>query len=441
MLVENLLIDPSVCEFWDYKDSPWLGQVIPMRRSEAEAKYNVKLDKAKAYDEASQMPSSSRSDRRLASADAGQLEEDKQIAIFEIWDKVTHRIYTLAEGCDFFLREPYSPERLGERWYPFFILPFQIVDGQFVGPSLVDLTEKLQHEHNSARDNYNRHRDLCQPGWVASSDVSEKSIRRFSDSELGEVTLIDTEGKPLAQVITPRQHPPIDPLVYDTTPIRYDWEQVTGMQDAARSSVVNPKTATEASIMQQALSGRVSEFRDQVEDWLQEIAQYSSEMLIMELTKQQVERITGPNEMTATIVNGMPTMVPLVKRYDWPELTREEVFDLVEIKIRAGSTGSPDRLELQENWAKVLPIVQGLVTAIMQAQAQGVDAEPLINLLRETIQRFDDKVDAELFIPKPPQPMGMPGMLPGMGATGLPPGVNMVPASGSPQNFTPATTQ
>lgn len=410
VLTDNLLIDPSVCEFWDYRDSDWLCQIIPMKKSHAEATYKVKLDKAKTYQDGQ---SSGHKDGRFASA-AGNLEEDRQIAILEIWDKNTQRVYTLAEGCDYWLREPYSPPKAGERWYPFFLLPFQLVDGQFVAPSMVDLTEKLQEEHNDARDGYNKHRELCKPGWIAGGDISEKSIKRYQDSEIGEITIIDTEGKPLSQVIQPRQHPQIDPAVYDTSAVRYDWELVTGVQDSQRGSIVKAKTATEAGIMQQGLSARVGEFRDQVEDWLQEISQFAAQVLLLEMTPAQVERIMGPSEVQQKNVNGMTIEVP-VKSYDWPQLSREQVFDMVEMKIRAGTTGSPDKMEQQENWSKVLPVIQNLIMQIMQVQASGQDAEPLINLLRETLKRFDERLDVEQFIPKPPTPAapalpGMPGM-------------------------------
>lgn len=411
VLTENLIIDPGVCEFWDYRDADWHCQVIPMKKSQAEATYKVKLDKAKAYHDGMQ---SSAKDGRFASASAS-LDEDRQIAILEIWDKTTQRVYTMAEGCDYWLREPFSPPKAGERWFPFFLLPFQVVDGQFVAPSLVDLTERLQDEHNEARDRFNKHRDLCLPGWVAGGDINEKSIKRFTDSELGEVTIVDTEGKPINQVIQPRQHPPIDPTVYDTSAVRYDWEQVTGLQDAARSTVVKPKTATEASILQQSLSGRVSEFRDQVEDWLQEISQYAAQILLFELTPPQVERIMGPPDVQVIQTGGAPMEVQ-VKPYDWPELSREQVFDMIEMKIRAGTTGAPDKLEQQEAWTKVLPIVQGLVTQIMQVQAAGQDAEPLINLLRETLKRFDERIEAEMFIPKKPAAPAMPAMPPAVPA-------------------------
>ena len=164
--------------------------------------------------------------------------------------------------------------------------------------------------------------------------------------------------------------------------------------------------------MQQSLSGRVSEFRDQVEDWLQEIAQYAAQILIFELTPSQVERIMGPPE-TKMIDTPMGPMEAPSRTYDWPELSREEVFDMIEMKIRAGTTGAPDKLEQQESWTKVLPIVQGLVTQIMQVQASGMDAEPLINLLRETVKRFDERLEVDALIPKmPAMPSGPEGALP-----------------------------
>ena len=400
VLTENLLIDPSICEFWDYTDADWMCQVIPMKRSQAEALYKKNLANAKIYQPGQGEPSHKRA-KRLASMqlDAGAVTDDQQIAVLEIWDRTTQRVYTMVEGATEWLREPYSPPRAGERWYPFFLLPYQVVDGQFVGPSLVDLTERLQDEHNEARDRFNQHRDLCIPGWVASADINEKTIKKHSDSRFGEITIVDTEGKPLNQVIIPRGHPKIDPIVYDTSAVRYDWEQVTGLQDAARSTVVRPKTATEANILQRALSGRVFEFKDQIEDWLQDIAQYSAQVLLQELTKEQVERYVGAPISKTTMVNGQ-AITTKEKSYDWPELTKERIFEMVDLRIRAGTTGSPDGIEEKEGWLKVLPMIASLSIQIQNLQARGMDYEHIRSLLHETLLRYDDRIDSNLFIPK-----------------------------------------
>lgn len=399
VLTENLLIDPSICEFWDYTDADWMCQVIPMKRSQAEALYKKNLANAKIYQQGQSEPSHKKA-RRLASMelDAGPVTDDQQIAVLEIWDRTTQRVYTMVEGATEWLREPYSPPRAGERWYPFFLLPYQVVDGQFVGPSLVDLTERLQDEHNEARDRFNQHRDLCIPGWVASADINEKTIKKHSDSRFGEITIVDTEGKPLNQVIIPRGHPKIDPIVYDTSAVRYDWEQVTGLQDAARSTVVRPKTATEANILQRALSGRVFEFKDQIEDWLQEIAQYSAQVLLQELTKEQVERYVGTPITKTKVVNG-ELITTQEKTYDWPELTKERIFEMVDLRIRAGTTGSPDGIEEKEGWLKILPMITSLSIQMQNLQARGMDYEHIRRLLQETLLRYDDRIDSNLFIP------------------------------------------
>ena len=256
----------------------------------------------------------------------------------------------------------------------------------------------MQEEHNEARDRFNQHRDLCIPGWVASADINEKTIKKHADSRFGEITIVDTEGKPLNQVIIPRGHPKIDPIVYDTSAVRYDWEQVTGLQDAARSTVVRPKTATEANILQRALSGRVFEFKDQIEDWLQEIAQYSAQVLLQELTKEQVERYMGAPITRATMVDSKLTMSK-EKTYDWPSLTKERIFDMVDLRIRAGTTGAPDGIEEKEGWLKVLPMITNLSIQIQNLQARGMDYEHIRNLLQETLLRYDDRIDSNLFIP------------------------------------------
>ena len=413
ILTENILVDPSVMEFADYENANWIVQIVPMSKAEAEGKYGYKLDKATIYDS----DRTARGDNGRLFGTAREVTDDSRVCVFEIWDKQTQRVYTMAEGCHFWLREPYSPDNLGERWYPFFLLPFQLVDGQFIGPSLVDLTEKLQDEHNTARDRYNEHRDLIKPGYIASAEINERTLKRFSDSELGEITLIDSDGKPINQAIMPKQHPPIDAAAYDVSQVRVDWEMVTGMQDAARSTVVKPKTATEANIMQQSLSARVAEFRDQIEDFLKCLAQYTAEILLLTIEADKVEQITGPNPVQTVPdpLTGIPVTQPIKQRYDWPEMPREKVFHLVQLSIRAGTTGAPDKTESQENWLKMIQVIQPLIGQIMQLQMQGVTPAPLVNILKETISRFDDRLEMEDFIPDiqpaiPQQPIQQQGV-------------------------------
>ena len=167
--------------------------------------------------------------------------------------------------------------------------------------------------------------------------------------------------------------------------------------------------------MQQSLSARVAEFRDQIEDFLKALAQYTAEILLLTIRSDKVEEVTGPNQMQQTIdpTTGALVPIPVKLAYDWPEMPREKVFHLVQLSIRAGTTGAPDKTEKQENWLKMIQVIQPLIGQIMQLQMQGVTPAPLVNILKETISRFDDRLEVEDFVPniqipqQPIQPQGV----------------------------------
>ena len=397
VLSDNLLIDPDVGEFDDYEQADWMAQVIPMKKSTAEAMFKIDLTQATPYGDDVQ-----HSDGRFAS---GSLEKSSNcnIKVIEIWDKSTMTVYTMVEGVSYWVKAPGTPAKVGERWYPFFLFPFSTVDGEFVGPCLVDLTERLQNEYNETRDKFAAHRDMNKPGLVASGeDVTERDVKKISNSELGEVVIVTgASGKPINQMIMPKPTVPINPIDYDTGAIRSDWEQVTGLQDAARSTVVTPKTATEASIMQQSLSGRVSEMRDRLEDFLQQLSQYAAQMLMQELTSAQVAKYMGPHSRGP--------MGNVIKSFEWVDgASKEVLYDMIEMRIKAGTTGAPDKLKERETWAEMLPILMQQMQVVMQIQASGQDASPFENLIEQTVKRFDERIDPEMFIPKPQAMPQMP---------------------------------
>jgi hypothetical protein len=85
----------------------------------------------------------------------------------------------------------------------------------------------------------------------------------------------------------------------------------------------------------------------------------------------------------------------------WPQMTKDQVFDLVQIEIRAGSTGKPNRAKEREQWVQMLPQIKEAVTQVAQLRAAGQDdmATTIIKLMEETLRRFDERLDIESFIP------------------------------------------
>lgn len=449
---DRLLVDPAIEDIWDYCEADWMGEKIPMRKSAALGMFpdlarvegkSSELDNATTY-KVGEVDKDANKDRPYSANIQASTHDDPMILVYEVWNKADNTIYTLVDGVKCrFARAPYQPQYAGERWWPYFLLPFASTDGEFVSQSLVDVLEKLQVEHNETRDKFAEHRKNIRPHLIVSADVSDKQITRRLHPEIGEIVVIDTGGQPLKDYMAEGTQLRIDPAVYDTTPIQNDWETVSGLQDAARSIVTTPKTATEASISDQSLAARVAEFRDQIEDWLTEIAQYSSELCLLAMTPQQVEQIMGapepaepldPQAALMAVASGqpMPAPEPPAPTYNWPEQrTPESVFSLIQMKIRAGSTAAPNKLAMQEAWTKAMPLIREMVMLIRQIDATGGDSTPERELVKETAARFDETLDVERFLPAKPVPVAapampqIPGAQPGMplpgGLPGMPP--------------------
>lgn len=404
VMTDALLIDPSVQNFDDYRSANWMAQMIFMERAEVEGRYKKRIKSATTYN----LSGDACQEDKPAEESDPQKGHDL-VCVWEIWDKRSQMVYTKCDGCDFWLRDPYPPPVQGRRFYPFFLLPFNKVDGCFVAPSLVDLSEKLQNEHNELRDKLESHRASIKPGYVTGNDIKAKDIHSYQTADVGSITIIaGLDSTEVQKAFVPKQYPPVDGALYDTSAIRMDIEQCVGLQDAARSSINKAKTATEASIMNNSLSARISMFQDWTEEFLSEMCQYAGQLLLLELSEAGVERIMGsPSPMVDEA--GQPVLDPVTgaplieKTYDWPQLSRDDIFEQIAVKIRAGSTGKPNRIEEQETWGKILPSLIQLYQLLVQSAQTGMDNRPIQKILSETLRRFDDRLDVRDFLPNAQQ--------------------------------------
>lgn len=407
---EDMIVDRSIEETEDYPRAPRIAQQIFMTKDDAKARFGADLDleKATVYQNRDDEDGT-----KTKMAKDGEDTGQHLILCLEIWDKDLQTVFTAIEGIEGWARPPFHPQRNGERFYPFFGLAFWPIDGEFWPMSLIDLVGELQEDYNDANDDRSETRRKAKPHWVADAGaLKKKDIQTIQHAELGEIAMIEANGQRLDSVMVQAPALNINPALFDTGYIRADIDMVTGLQDAARGAVLKPKTLGEAEILQGNLSGRTGEAQDTIEDWLQDIAQYAAEVLLLELSSEHVQDIAGPEAQ-------------------WPNLDKEQVFDLVEVSIMAGTTGKPDKAREQKVWGEILPIIQGLVEKIIQAkvtlqQAQATAVQqglgngapvpdivtpPLIALLKETLRRFDESLTVEQFLPEEeeqdaPPPLG-----------------------------------
>lgn len=377
VLTEDIFIlDDTLYDFENYVQAASIAHRVWMTTDDYEQSFDREPPKtANRY-------GSDKKDKGGQAADGDSVE---LVAVFEVWDRISNRVYTLCAGADEWARDPYTPDVLGERFYPFFALAFNPTDGSIHPLSDTELLVELQDEYNTTRTNFAEHRKENVPVRVyrKSSDLEDDDIRALSNRQAGQwVGIGGDPATPLANDIAILQNPPVDPATYDVQTILRDAEMVLGAGDAAKGSINKAKTATEAEIMAQGLQSRIAERSDVVEDWLASMACFAAELCLQQMTKPQAQRIAGEDAV-------------------WPELSKADVFDLVQIEIRAGSTGRPNKSKERDQWGQMLPQIQKSVEQIMQLRSAGQNdmAETVMKLLEETLRRFDERIDIESFLP------------------------------------------
>lgn len=371
------VLDSSLHSFDAYVQSPAIAQRIWFDENKFEKSFGFKPEGATQYDSPR---------RENTSAPTKKSDQKKKwYCVFEVWSKDDNTVYTLCKGLKRYIREPYRPHYLGERWYPFFALGFNLVDGEFYPMSDVELLIELQDEYNTTRTNFADHRKESLPVRIARAGggLSPEDLERIQKRKINDIVVIQgAAGKPLTEDLFEYSNIPIDPAVYDTQPIRSDIDLVSGATDASRGAVVKAKTATEAEILQQGMTSRTSERQDAIEDWIGEQAIYCAEMLLQKLPLEEVQQIVGPDAV-------------------WPQLSKEQVFSMIQIEVRGGSTGKPNAARDQERWLKLMPIIQDAMLKVAELRAQGQNdmADAVVELVRETLNRFDERIDLSEFIP------------------------------------------
>jgi hypothetical protein len=318
------------------------------------------------------------------------------VAVFEVWDKEQNRVHVIVKGVKAPL-ESYTPEFVGERWYPFFGLAFNQLEDEF--QPLTDLEQwiPLQDEYTDTRTKLKKHREMNKPHYLASG-LTEKDIRKFTVSEVAEVLSITTDGRPIEQSLQAGVHIPIDPKSYDTAQIMRDLQIVSGLQEADMGGVLKAKTATEASIMNNGRATRISEQRDTLEDFISDISNYASQCFILGCDSDMIRRIAG---------NGATWYDESFEYHCSPEQRKEKaehIYNFCNVSVRAGSTGKPDEMEDRQTWIDLLPILQPLIQQIYQLRGAGQDATPMEEMLKETMERFDIKGDIHKYIPQQTAP-------------------------------------
>lgn len=288
--------------------------------------------------------------------------------VWEIYDLTTQQTMTMCEGyCDWLIA-PKAPDVWLEQFHPFQALAFnEIEDEENPYPlSDVELLMHQQREMNRAREAVRQHRIANRPAWMGPKgffpeDDKDKMMNHVSNEYIELVGLSPTDDIDIRSKIQAKPTAPVDPATYETESVFQDILRVSGDQEANLGGTAGG-TATESTIAENSRMSSVQSNKDELDDFLSEVARMSAQILILEMSDESVKKIVGPGAF-------------------WPTMDRRAVADEVGLEVMAGSTGRPN---------------QALRVAMLERVAPFIQQAPDLNpkwWLKQLIQALDDSID------------------------------------------------
>jgi len=404
---EDIQVAPSCGVLTSYRDAPWIAHRTFMGKEAAKASFPYIAEKLKSATSYGQVkPADPTSDTnttglnpnvsateadsyRQGGEGAAKVSEANVVCVWEVWDKDSNTVLTLVEGVPCYARPPYTPDPGTSRFYPFFQYVIGEVDGERHPESLICRSAPLLDEYDRVRTGYAEHRRRIRPKTAFdASGLSPDEAAKIEGAGTQEMVGLKpmVPGTPVGQLLQPIAYAPIDPALYDTGVIRAELEMIWGIQEALSSSIRTAKTATEAEIQQTGTTARTGYMRDGLDMQFGELAEYTAEIAIQKLSREDVIALAGPWAF-------------------WPEgMTIDDIASLVTVDIKAGSSGKPDTTRQRQAWATAMPMLQNAIMQVGQLRGSSPAdiADCIEELVAETLARTGDRIDAARFLPPAP---------------------------------------
>lgn len=282
--------------------------------------------------------------------------------VWEIWDKTDNLVYTVCDGYHDYLREPHEPFTYTERFWPWFVYAPNAVDcpDDPFPPSDVELMQTQQAEINRAGESLRQHRHAARPRWVTGSDIPDGDRAQIANAEAHSISALkglqpDEDVRKKFQAFPAA---PLDPNLYSTGPAFDDVMRSVGSQEANLGGT-SGATATETSIAESTRQSTLTSSIDEFDDLLTEMGRAGGQILLQEMSVEQVEEIVGRGAV-------------------WPEQTREQVAKEIHLEVVAGSSGRPNQAQQVAVMERVFPLLY---------QLPGMSHE---KLARHAVQVLDD---------------------------------------------------
>ena len=371
----SIIPDPRCRTLRGFLGADWVAQQYLLTEDEIEEVYMVDIGTSfTAYNENGETNGYQGSYNAGGSSTRGGMNEGDGdmpcdlACVWEIYNRKDGTVYVVCDGYPDFLQDPGPPEVSTTRFWPWFsIVLNEGYDEKTLYPqSDLDLIRDMQLELNRARQGLREHRRANRPKTAVAAGLLEEAdlekLRTHPANALLEMNAL-APGQKIDDVLQVIHMPPIDAAVYDTGPVFEDVLRVLG-SDQADQGTTSSATATEVSVAQFSQNTDLTSTIDDINDVMTEMAQAASQILILNVSQETVQKVVGPGAI-------------------WPQLDKQTIADNVFLEVDVGANGPPDRQQDIQALTQLVPLLQRI---------PGISPEWLA---RQLIRRMGDDVDLE----------------------------------------------
>jgi hypothetical protein len=353
-----------------------------------------------------------------APGDRSDLEATKngdRVAVWEFQNKKTGRVYVWAMGMKRFVRN-YVPVVRPKNFFTIFPFYFNRVSGRVLPLSDVRLQMSQQDEINLLRTHEREARRACYPKIIVGKGLFLKGEKAKLENAMPYAVIEMQRATDIAKSLHEVQPPTFHAELYDVSKAIRELEIMAGIPQSAMGTMAGADSATEAAISNERMGEQADRRRAMFEAFIHDIAWCIGEMAVEVIDPDTAIKIAGKGGF-------------------WPYIDRSKLFNMLQLKVRAGSSGKPDAGKQLEFCGKIIDM----------ATATGQVAQlNLRGLLEEVMKVSGVYLNLDKILPPLPSmaPLGgqppLPG-LPGMPAPGGAPAGDPLagPGPGAPPMMTP----
>lgn len=367
--VDSIIVDPMCRHLRGFQGAKWVAHEMYMSTTDVKEIFDKDIsDNYHAYDIKGRRSDSAGGLRTQPHSVDSKLEARESLCcVYEVYDRPSGMMYCIADGYQDFLMEPKRPPVQVETFWPIFSLQFNEMESRddLYPPSDIKLLMPMQNEYNRARQGLREHRRANRPKYAAPAGLLEPEDKaKLTEHPANAVIELQAlaSGQRVQDVIQPVSQIGIDPNLYEVSSLFDDVQLVVGQQEA-NFGQLSKATATETSIAESSRMSALGAAVDELDGFLSDVVRAAGQVLLFEMSTDQVRRIVGPGAV-------------------WPEgASQLDVMEELYLKVEAGSTGKPNRAEELRNIERIMPFL---------LQIPGIDPK---YLARELLRRLDDRMD------------------------------------------------